>query len=85
MPPAGVAQRRDTALWVAPDEHAPRLRRARIRGEGTICFAGEVRVRRAGLRQRRLLARAASTRSRRGELTMSRLAVSAGEDLEVRP
>ena len=85
MPPAGAAQLRDAALWVAPDEYAPGLRRARIRGMGTICFAGEVRVRRAGLRQRRLVVRAASARSRRGELTASRLAVSAGEDLEVRP
>jgi hypothetical protein len=70
---------------VAPDEHAPGLRRARIRGKGTICFAGEVWVRRAGLRQHRLLVRAASARSRRGELTTSRLAVSEGEVLEVRP
>lgn len=84
VPPAGVAQICDAALWVAPDEHAPSLRRARVRGKGTICFAGEVRVRRAGLRQRRLVVRAASARSRRGELTTSRLAVSAGEDLEVR-
>ena len=85
MPPAGVAQLRYAALWVAPDEHAPGLRRARIRGKGTIRFPGEVRVRRAGLRQRRLVVRAASARSRRGELTTSRLAVRAGEDLEVRP
>jgi len=85
MPPAGVAQLGDAALWVAPDEHAPALRRARVRGKGTICFAGEVRVRRAGLRQRRLVARPVGTRSRRGELTAPRLAVSAGEDLEVRP
>jgi hypothetical protein len=70
---------------VAPDEHAPGLRRARIRGKGTIRFAGEVRVRRAGLRQRRLVVRAASARSRRGELTTARLAVRAGEDVEVRP
>jgi hypothetical protein len=81
---AGTAQLRDAALWVAPDERGPRLRRARVRGTGTICFAGEVRVRRAGLRQRRLVVRAASARNRRGELITTRLAVSEGEVMEVR-
>jgi hypothetical protein len=85
MPPAGAAQLSGAALWVAPDEHAPGLRRARVRGAGTISFAGEVRACRAGLRQRRLVVRAAGARSRRGELTTSRLAVGEGEVLEVRP
>jgi hypothetical protein len=85
MPPAGAAVLRDSALWVAPDERAPVLRRARVRGAGTICFADQVRVRRAGLRQRRLIARAASRRSRRGELTTARLALGEGEGLELRP
>jgi hypothetical protein len=85
IPPAGAAQLRDAALWVASDERAPRLRRARVRGTGTICFAGEVRVRRAGLRQRRLLARPASAPSRRGELRTSRLALGEGEVVELRP
>jgi hypothetical protein len=85
MPPPGIAQVRDAAIWVAPDKLAPGLRRARICGEGTVCFADGVRVRRAGLRQRRLIARPASAGSRRGELTTSRLALSEGEVLEVRP
>lgn len=84
MPPVGVAQLRDAALWVAPDEHAPGLRRARVRGTGTICFAGEVRARRVGLRQRRLVVSAAGARSRRGELSASRLAVGEGEVVELR-
>jgi hypothetical protein len=85
MPTPGVAQVRDAALWVAPDERAPGLRRARVRGKGTVCFAGGVRVRRAGLRQRRLVVRPASAGSRRDELTTSRLALSEDEVLEVRP
>jgi hypothetical protein len=84
MPLAGAAQLRDASLWVAPDEHAPRLRRARIRGTGTICFVGEVRARRVGLRQRRLVVRAAGARSRHGELATSRLAVGEGEVVELR-
>jgi hypothetical protein len=85
MPAPGIAQVRDAPLWVAPDERAPGLRRARIGGEGTVCFADGVRVRRAGLRQRRLVAKPASARSRRGELATSRLALGEGEVLEVRP
>jgi hypothetical protein len=85
LPPAGVAQLRDGALWVAPDEHAPELRRSRVRGAGTIAFASEVGVRRGGLRQRRLIARLARRRSRRRELATKRLAVGDGEVLEVRP
>lgn len=85
MPAPGAAERTDAALWVAPDERAPTLRRARIRGTGAICFAQEVRVRRAGLRQNRLLARAAAGRRRGAELIASRLAVGEGEVLELRP
>jgi hypothetical protein len=85
IPPAGAAQLRDAALWVAPDEHAPTLRRGRIRGTGTICFAGGMRARRAGLRQHRLVIRPAGARNRRGELTASRLALGAGEVVELRP
>jgi hypothetical protein len=84
MPPPGAARLRDVALWVAPDEHAPGLRRARVHGTGAICFAGEVRARRVGLRRRRLVVRAASGHGRRGELITTRLAVGEGEVLEVR-
>lgn len=85
LPATGTAQVQTGSLWVAPDEHSPRLRRGRIIGEGTANFAAPVRVRRAGLRRRRLLARPASGRLRRGELESPRLAIGEGETLELRP
>lgn len=86
MPPRGVPQLHGTALWVAPDEHGPRLRRARLRGPAVAAFAAEVRVRRGGLRQGRLTARPSRRRPpRRGELVTERLVVGQGEVLEVRP
>lgn len=86
LPAAGVAQVRSGSFWVAPDEHSPRLRRARIAGRSTASFATPARVRRAGLRQRHLLARPArGGRLRRGELDTTRLAIGEGERLELRP
>lgn len=86
MPPRGVPQLHSAALWVAPDEHGPRLRRARLRGPALAAFAAEVRVRRGGLRQGRLIARPArGRRPRRGELATERLVVGQGELLEVWP
>jgi hypothetical protein len=84
LPATGVPQLREASLWVAPDEHAPVLRRACVRGEGTIGFAREVRVRRAGARQRRLLVREARGRQHRGELTTTALALAEGEVAEIR-
>jgi hypothetical protein len=86
MPPRGVLQLHTAALWVAPDEHGPSLRRARLRGPVIAAFAAEVRVRRGALRQGRLNARPAQgRRPRRGELVTERLVVGQGELLEVRP
>jgi hypothetical protein len=86
MPPRGVPQLHTAAVWVAPDEHGSRLRRARLRGPAIAAFAAEVRVRRGGLRQGRLTARPArGRRSRPGELATERLVVGQGEVLEVRP
>lgn len=83
--PLGIPRAAGGQLWVAPDEHAPRLRRACVRGSGTVGFAGEVLVRRAGRRGERLLVRAAGGgRARRGERPATRLALGAGETLEVR-
>jgi len=85
IPPAGRPQLHDGLLWVAPDEHAPDLRRARVCGRATIAFASEMRVRRGALRQSRLSARPTRRGApRRGELATARLAVGAGEVLEVR-
>lgn len=85
MEPAGIPQLREGRVWVAPDEHARELRRARVRGAGTISFAAEMRVRRAGARQRRLIAWSAGARGHRGDLTTTRLAIGEGEILELRP
>jgi hypothetical protein len=75
----------EASIWVAPDEHSPSLRRARVRGEGAILFSAEVAARRSALRQGRVLVRAMGRRRRNGEIATSRLAVSAGETVEVRP
>ncbi|MDX6623745.1 MAG: hypothetical protein QOE75_1677 [Solirubrobacterales bacterium] len=85
LPAAGTATAPAGSLWVAPDEHSPRLRRGRVTGKSTATFSEPVRVRRAGLRQRRLRARPARGRVRRGELETTRLAVGEGEKLELRP
>jgi hypothetical protein len=85
MEPVGTPQLREGRVWVAPDQHAPELRRARARGAGAISFAAEMRVRRAGTRQRRLIARGVGARGHRGDLITTRLAIGEGEILELRP
>lgn len=85
MPPVGRSQLSEGDVWIAADEHGPRLRRGRVRGPATAAFATEARVRRGGLRQRRLVARPGGGRARRRELVTRRLAVGADEVLEVRP
>jgi hypothetical protein len=81
LPTLGVAHALDAALWVAPDEHSPTLRRARLRGPGSFAFATPVGLRHAGLRRQAL------ARPGRGEGVPAgaRLSLSAGERLEVRP
>lgn len=86
LPPRRVPQLRSNSLWVAPDEHGPRLRRGRLRGPAVAAFVSEVRVRRGVLRHGRLTARPARRgRPRRGGLATARLALGRGEVLEVRP
>ncbi len=86
LPLAGVAHRQGGAVWVAADEHAPRLRRARVSGPGSVAFSSEVRVRRRGSRRQRVIATSAARgRSGAGELWTRRLALGVGEELEVRP
>jgi hypothetical protein len=82
LPSAGTAHLPEGELWVAPDEHGPRLRRARIRGAGTVGFAEEVALRRRG--SRRLIASPVARRRREG-LRARRLALGADEVLELRP
>jgi hypothetical protein len=85
LPAEGTPRVEDVAIWVAPDEHSPRLRSGRVRGEGAIHFSAPIAARRSSLRQGRVLVRAAGRRRRKGEIATSRLAVSANEGVEVRP
>ena len=85
LPGEGAARVEDASIWVTPDQHAPELRSARVRGEGAIAFSAEVNARRSRLRQARVLVRARLGRSRRREIKTKRLAVTAGETVEVRP
>jgi|SRR5215207_4699979 len=86
LPPRGVHQLRSGGLWVAPDEHGPRLRRGRLRGPAVVAFVSEVRVRRGALRQGRLIVCPARRgRRRRAGLVTRRLALGGGEVLRVRP
>jgi hypothetical protein len=85
LPLAGVPQIGGGAVWVAPDEHGPLLRRARIRGAGTLAFAQEVCLCRAALRPQRLIAGPPAGRSRPSELRARNVALGYGDLLEVRP
>lgn len=85
LPLAGVARIDGGAVWSAPDQHSPRLRRARIRGTGTLAFASEVRLRRGTLRPQRLIAGPTRGRSRPNDLRARNVALGSGELLEVRP
>jgi hypothetical protein len=85
LPSIGITQVHGGSVWVAPDEHSPKLRRGRVRGAATVGFAMKVGVRRAAVRQRRLISQPARERVRRGEMATCRLAVGEGETLEVRP
>lgn len=78
LPAAGRRHRLGGELWVAPDERAPRLRRARVRGPALVFFSVPVTLRRIGLRKRRLRAHAGS-----GEV--ARVELGEREALEVRP
>ncbi|HET8956347.1 MAG TPA: TcpE family conjugal transfer membrane protein [Solirubrobacterales bacterium] len=85
LPPAGVPRIDGGVVWIAPDEHSPRLRRARIRGTGTLAFASEVALRRGALRPQRLIAGPIRARARSSELRARNVALGTGEDLEIRP
>jgi hypothetical protein len=80
VPRAGARSSFGGALWVAPDEHSPALRRARARGPGALAFATPVVLSCAGLLRRRLVARPAAA-----EGTEGRLDLGEGETVEVRP
>lgn len=83
-PPAqGAHETLAGELWVAPDGHGPRLRRARIAGPAMVHLAEPVAVRR-GLFRRGLLATSPGRLTRRSRLRR-RVELGAGKTLEVRP
>jgi len=84
-PVAAGGERRLEAgeLWVAADEHAPRLRRARIHGPAAAEFLTPMLVAHGRLRRDRWRARPLQRAERRGSVVDS-LELSAGEVLEVR-
>lgn len=83
LPPAGEAQPFGGRMWVAPDEHGPWLRDARICGPAVVSFAEPVTVRRRHPR-RGLLARRTRKGGRGTVRTFTRIALGRGETLEVR-
>ena len=85
LPRRGAASVSEGRLWVAADERSPALRRARVSGAGTACFAAEVLVRRVGRQGQRLRVRPARGSARRGERRAGRVAIGGGEVMEIRP
>jgi hypothetical protein len=83
-PLPGIRQGAEAELWVAPDQHSPLLRRARIRGAAVVRFAVPIGVSRVGLGRGHLVARPDRGRGR-AEPGSARLALGDGELLEVRP
>lgn len=82
LPPAGIAHALGGRLWVEPDERAPLLRRARLRGPALVFFSVPVAVRARGKRR---LARPAALGSPRGAQGTRRVVLGEREALEVRP
>jgi hypothetical protein len=81
LPAPGVDHRIDGKVWVAPDEHVPPDRRARVEGPADVFFAEPHSMRRRPLRRRRIVAGPA----RRRGVRRTRLTLREGETLEVRP
>ncbi len=83
LPASGDRHRDIGELWVAPDEHAPALRRARVIGPAQAAFAAPVLVTRGRLR-RRWRARPVRASGRARGSVVDSLELVAGELLEVR-
>ena len=82
VPVAGRALSTPGEVWLAPDEHAPALRRARIKGTAEITFGAPVEeIKR---RRGRRVVRRLGWHRRRGGVTSS-VTLAAGEVMEVRP
>lgn len=83
LPAAGQRRLRGGWMWVAPDERAPTLRRARVRGPATLHFAIPALARPA--RRRRLQITTGQGRPGRRDVVVRSLELQAGEVAEVRP
>jgi hypothetical protein len=82
LPPDGRVELWGPWLWVAPDEHAPRLRRGRVRGQARLQFTEPVvLVRRRGHHVVRPLS---GRRVRRGERVARVVELGANQAVEVR-
>jgi hypothetical protein len=85
LPNEDVPRVEDASVWVAPDEHSPVLRKARLRGEGIVAFRSPVLARRSRIRQGRVTVTEGEAPGRGGAVEIRRLAIVAGEKVEVRP
>jgi hypothetical protein len=85
LPLAGRAYAFGGALWVAPDERSPRLRRARVRGPAVVSLAEPARVARGRWRRRRLVVRPLRRRRGRRGVVVDSLELAERELAEVRP
>lgn len=84
LPPGGEPRWQPTELWVAPDEHVPGLRCARVHGPAVASFTAPVLVARGRLRRRRWRARPVRASSRGRGSVVDSFELAAGERLEVR-
>lgn len=85
LPRTGEAQVFGGRIWVAPDQHGPRLRHGRISGPAVVSFSRPVEVRRRSPRRRGLVARPTGAGRRDRGRAYTRIALGRGEALEVRP
>jgi len=85
LPPGGQSELWGPWVWVAADEHTPRLRRGRVHGPAEVEFAQPVMVTDRGRGRRRHIARPVSTT--RGGRGQEADVVELGDDrmLEIRP
>lgn len=83
LPTSGAERGFAPRLWVAPDQHAPCVRRARVRGPATVEFAEPVLLAQRRLR-RGVRVRPLRGRPRRREAVVESLEVGLREVAEVR-
>lgn len=83
LPLAGARRRSRGRLWVASDQRAPELRRARLRGPAMVNFRNAVLVRRRW--RRRTVRTLSRVRRQRGWAALSSIELDEGERVELRP